>query len=231
MATSALDSERTAGDIGGNSGSALPAPCPRFATRDGWEAWHQSLTWEQQLRRGDLDPPEHQHAAAEAAKADARRERRRAQRFDPDPFSYAHDRRAGPWPRIDQLEVPALSNTWRTDPSAGYSPGGFALRIRQIPHRELVEERMPRRALRDMEARLAWIVQSIEHDETAQRAALSRVLRERHRRPPEEEGSSTRCAMAWSHLVAVRCELAALRDLAKEARAEISRQRPQLTLF
>ena len=90
---------------------------------------------------------------------------------------------------------------------------------------------MPRRALRDMEARLAWIVQSIEHDETAQRAALSRVLRERHRRPPEEEGSGAHSAIAWSHLVAVRCELAALRDLAKEARAEMSRQRPQLTLF
>lgn len=226
MTTDALDSGHTKEDT-----SALPSPCPRFATRDEWEAWHRSLSWEQQLRRGDLDPPEHQHAAAGAAKADARAVLRRAQRFEPNPFSYAHDRRPGPWPRVDQLEAPALSNTWRMDPSAGYSPGGFALRMRQIPHRELVEERMPRRARHDTEARLAWIAESIEHDETSQRAALLRVLRERHQRLPEESGDVTRCAMAWSHLVAIRCELAALRDLAKEARAEISRQRPQLTLF
>ncbi|MCZ7537610.1 MAG: hypothetical protein M5T61_18010 [Acidimicrobiia bacterium] len=83
----------------------LPPPCPRFATRDEWEAWHGALTWEHQLRRADLDPPEHEYTEAYLAKARARDERRRAQCWDPDPFSYADDRRDGPWPRVDQIEA------------------------------------------------------------------------------------------------------------------------------
>jgi hypothetical protein len=50
-------------DAGG--AAALPSrPCPRFATRDEWEAWHAALTWEEQLRRGDLEPPEPEYSGA-----------------------------------------------------------------------------------------------------------------------------------------------------------------------
>jgi len=128
------------------------ATVPRFAPPDEWEAWHGLLTWEQQLRRGDLDRPEHEYSEADTAKADAREERRRPLRWDPDPFSYAIG--ATPWPRIDQLEVPALSNIWRMDPKCGHSWGRFARRMRQVPHRELIEERLPGRARRDPAARL-----------------------------------------------------------------------------
>lgn len=217
---------------GGDEPTALhPRPCPRDATHEEWETWHASLTWEEQLRRGDLDPPEHEYSEADIAKAYAREARRRAQRWEPDPFSYAEDRRAGPWPRVDQIEVPALSNTWRIDPAGGYSPGGFARRMRQVPYRELIEERLPARAQRDPAARLAWLLEAIEREEASLRAALKRVLRERHEQLTADERGATGCAMAWSSLVASRCRLRAVRELVRESRAEVLRQRSQLTLF
>lgn len=225
------DRQREIADDNDRPDASRPPPCPRFATRDEWEAWHGSLTWEQQMRRADLDPPEHENGEADSAKARARDERRRAQRWDPDPFSYAADRRERPWPRIDQLEAPALSNTWRMDPACGYTPGGFALRMRQVPHRELIEERLPAGAQRDPEVRLAWLREAIEQEEAALRAALRRVLRERHGKLSRDERSATVHAMAWCHLLAGRCQLQALRELAKAACAELLRQRSQLSLF
>jgi len=219
---------RAAGD---GPNSPPPRPCPRDATREEWEAWHASLTWDEQLRRGDLDPPEHEHSEADNAKADAREARRRAQGWNPDPFSYAADRCAGPWPRVDQIEAPALSNTWRMDSTAGYSPGGFARRMRQVSYRELIEERMPARAQRDAAARLAWLLQAIEREEASLRDAIKCVLRERHGRLSEEERGATVRAIAWNHLLASRCQLRALRELAKQTRAETPRQRRQLALF
>jgi len=217
-------------DAGG--AAALPSrPCPRFAARDEWEAWHASLTWEEQLRRGDLEPPEPEYSEADTAKAHAREERRRAHLWDPDPFSYADDRRDGPWPRLDQIEAPDLSNTWRMDPSCGYSPGGFARRMRQVPYRELIEERLPARAQRDPAARVAWLRESIAQEETALRAALKRVLRERHGRLAADERGATVRAMAWCHLFASRCQLRTLRELARQGHAEVLRQRSQLKLF
>jgi len=206
-------------------------PCPRDATHEEWETWHASLTWEEQLGRGDLDPPEHEYSDADIAKADAREARRRAQRWDPDPFSYAEERRDGPWPRVDQIEVPALSNTWRMDPAGGYSPGGFARRMRQVSYRELIEERLPPRARRDPAARLAWLLEAIEREEASLRTALKRVLRERHRKLAVDERGATACAVAWSCLVASRCQLRAIRALVKESRSEVLRQQSQLTLF
>jgi len=225
--------ERQRGVVAGSDGSAdaLPEPCPRFATRDEWETWQRSLTWDQQLRRADLDPPEHEYSDADRAKARARDERRRAQRWNPDPFSHADDRRDGRWPRVDQLEAPALSNTWRMDPACGYSPGGFALRLRQVPHRDPVEERLPARARRDPETRLIWLHDSIEQEENSLRTALKLVLRERHERLSRDEASATVRAMAWCHLLAGRCQLRALRELKNVAHAEVQRQRSQLTLF
>jgi hypothetical protein len=224
--------ESSSRGAGGDEPTALqPRPCPRDATHEEWETWHASLTWEEQLRRGDVDPPEHEYSDADIAQADAREARRRAQRWDPDPFSYAADRRAGPWPRVDQIEVPALSSTWRMDLAGGYSPGGFARRMRQVPYRELIEERRPARAQRDPAARLAWLLEAIEREETSLRAALKRVLRERHGQLAADERGATGCAMAWSSLVASRCQLRALRDLARKSRAEVLRQRSQLTLF
>jgi hypothetical protein len=216
---------------GGDPAALILRPCPRFATHDEWEAWHASLTWEEQLRRGDLDALEHEHSEADTAKANRRDERRRAQRWDPDPFSYANDRPDGPWPRVDQIEAPARSNTWRMDPAGGYSPGGFARRTQQVPYRELIEERMPARAQRDPAARLAWLLEAIEQEETSLRAALKAVLRERHGRLSPDEAGSTARAMAWCHLLASRCQVRALRDLAREARAEVGQRRSQLTLF
>ena len=182
-----------------------PPPCPRFATRDEWEAWHGALTWEQQLRRADLDPPEHEYTEADLAKARAREEHRREQCWNPDPFSYADDRRDGPWPRVDQLEVPALSNTWRMDPACGYSPGGFAVRTQRASHRDLIDERLPARARRDPEVRLAWLNESIEQEEASLRAALKGVLRERHGRLSPDGAdvtvSTVDCAMAGLDLV------------------------------
>lgn len=175
--------ESSSRGAGGDEPPALqPRPCPRDARHEEWETWHASLTWEQQLRRGDLDPPEHDYSDADIAKSDAREARRRAQRWDPAPLSYAEERRDGPWPRVDQIEVPALSNTWRMDPAGGYSPGGFARRMRQVPYRELIEERLPFRAQRDPVAQLAWLLEAIEREEASLRAALKRVLRERHGR-------------------------------------------------
>ena len=77
------------------AGGALPSPCPRFATHEQWEAWHQGLTWEQQMRRGELDRGEHAYTEDEAATAKERDDCRRAQEWKPDPFSYAGDRSAG----------------------------------------------------------------------------------------------------------------------------------------
>jgi hypothetical protein len=37
--------------------------------------------------------------------------------------------------------------------------------------------------------------------------------------------------MAWCHLLAGRCQLRALRELAKEALADLARQQSQLSLF
>jgi hypothetical protein len=217
---------------GGDEPTALqPRPCPREATHEEWETWHASLTWEEQLRRGDLDPPEREYSAADIAKSAAREARRRAQRWDPDPFSYAEERRDGPWPRVDQIEVPALSNTWRMDPAGGYSPGGFARRMRQVPYGELIEERLPPRARRDRSARLVWLVEAIEREEASMRAALKHVLRERHRQLAADERGATACAMAWSSLVASRCQLRAIRELVKESRSEVLRQQSQLRLF
>ena len=117
------------------------------------------------------------------------------------------------------------------DPAGGYSPGGFALRVRQVPHRALIEERIPTRAQRDPEARLVWLRESIEQEEASLRGALKQVLRERHGRLSPDEGSSTASAMAWCHLLASRSQLRTLRELAKAAYAELQRTRSQLTLF
>jgi hypothetical protein len=117
------------------------------------------------------------------------------------------------------------------DPACGYSLGGFARRMRQVPYRELIEERLPARAQRDPAARLAWLVEAIEQEEASLRAALKRVLRERHGRLSQDERGATVRAMAWCHRVADRCQLQALRQLATEVDAEVQRQRPQLTLF
>lgn len=206
-------------------------PCPRFATRNEWEAWLSSLTWEERLHRWDLDPPGHEYSEADTARAHAREERRRAQCWDPDPFSYSDDRRDGPWPRLDQIEAPALSNIWQMDPASGYSAGGFARRLRRVPHREWIEGRLPVRARRNPAARLAWLLEAIEKESASQRAALRRVLRERHGRLAEEERGATLRAMAWGHLLTSRAELQALRELAKEVRVEVPREPPQLALF
>lgn len=226
-----LHEEQPSLAAGADAAASLPRPCPRFATRDEWEAWHASLTCDEQLRRADLDPPEREYSEADNAKACARDERRRAQRWDPDPFSYADDRRAGPWPRVDQVEALALSNTWRMDPACGYSPGGFALRMRRVPYRDLIAERLPARAQRDPEARLTWLRESIEQEEASLRAALKQVLRERHGRLSQDERCAIGRAMAWCHLLAGRCQLQALRELAKAAHGELRRTRFQLTLF
>ena len=117
------------------------------------------------------------------------------------------------------------------DPTCSYSPGGFGLRMRPVPYRDLIVERLPLRAKRDPEARLAWLRESIEQEEASLRAALKQVLRERHGRISRDENSSTTRAMAWCHLLAGRCQLRALRELAKESQAELQRKRSQLTLF
>jgi ferric-dicitrate binding protein FerR (iron transport regulator) len=117
------------------------------------------------------------------------------------------------------------------DPACGYSPGGFALRVRQVPYRDLIAERLPSRAQRDPEARLAWLSESIEQEDASLRAALKQVLRERHGRLSSDEADATGRAMAWCHLLAGRCQLRALREFAKAAHAELQRTRSHLTLF
>ena len=213
------------------AGGALPSPCPRFATREEWEAWHQGLTWEQQMRRGELDPREHEYTDDETSKARERDERRRAQEWKPDPFSYADGRSAGSWPRVDQLDAPALSNQWRMDESAGYSAGGFAMRLHRVPHRDLARERVPVRLDADPEARLAWLRDAIERAEADQRESLLQVLRERHYRLGASPPSPTRLAMAWNQLAALRAELRALRELAHDADTAARVARRQLELF
>ena len=223
--------EGPARSAGVDPAAPLSRPCPHSATREEWEAWHASLTWDEQLRRGDLDPPQHEYSVADTAKARAREERRRAQRRDPDPFSYADKRRNGPWPRVDQIDAPCLSNTWRMNSYAGYSPGGFARRMRQVTYRELMEERLPARALRDSAGRVQWLLDAIAREEASLRDALKRVLRERHGRLSEEERGATVRAMAWNHLLASRCQLRALYELAREAQSAALRERSQLSLF
>jgi hypothetical protein len=117
------------------------------------------------------------------------------------------------------------------DPEAGYTAGGFARRMRPVPHRDLIEERLPARAQRDHSARLAWLRETIAQEEALLRAALKRVLRERYGRLAEDESGATVRAMAWCHLLAGRCQLRALHELAKESQAEIQRTRVQLSLF
>jgi hypothetical protein len=63
------------------------------------------------------------------------------------------------------------------------------------------------------------------------RAALKHVLRERRRQLAADERGATASAMAWSSLVASRCQLRAIRELVKESRSEVLRQQSQLTLF
>ncbi|MGH7336175.1 MAG: hypothetical protein ACREI7_01235, partial [Myxococcota bacterium] len=99
-----------------------------------------------------------------------------------------------------------------------------------VPYRDLIEERFPTRAQRDVEARLAWLLESIDREEASLRDALKRVLRERHGRLSQDERGATVRAMAWCHLLAGRCQVQALRQLAK-LRGEVERRRPQLTLF
>ncbi|MDX2093028.1 MAG: hypothetical protein SFX73_34615 [Kofleriaceae bacterium] len=196
--------------------SRRPALASRRA-RSG-RPWHASLTWDEQLRRGDLDRPQHEYSEA--------------QRWDPDPFPYVDERRDGPWARVGQIEAPALSNTWRMVSAAGYSPGGFARRMRPVPYRELIEERMPARAQRDPAASAAWLLEVIEQEEASLRVALKRVLRERHGRVSEEERGATVRAMAWCHLLAGRCQVQALRELAKAVHhVKLQRPRRQLALF
>ncbi len=223
--------EGAARDAGVGPAAPLSRPCPRFATRGEWEAWHASLTQDEQLRRGELDPPEHEYSDGDTTKARAREERRQAQRWAPDPFSYADERSDGPWPRVDQIDAPALSNTWRMDSAAGYSPGGFARRMRQVRYRELIEERMPARAQRDPAARVECLLDATAREEASLRDALKRVLRERHARLSEEERGATVRAMAWNHLLASRCQLRALRELARQARGAGRHHESQLTLF
>jgi hypothetical protein len=223
--------EGPAHGVGADPVAPLSRPCPRFATRDEWETWHASLTWEEQLRRGELDAPQHEYSDADIANARAREERRQAHGWDPDPFSYADERGDGPWPRVDQIEAPALSNTLRMDSASGYSPGGFARRMRQVPYHELIEERMPARAQRDAAARAEWLLDAIAREEASLRAALKRVLRDRHGRLTEEERGATSRAMAWSHLLASRSQLRALHELFKERRAAARPERLQLALF
>jgi hypothetical protein len=205
--------EGPAHSAGGDSAAPASRPCPRFATREEWEAWHASLTWDEQFRRGELDSPQREYSDADTARARAREKRRQAQRWDPDPFSYADERCDGPWPRVDQIDTPALSNTWRMDSAAGYSPGGFARRMRQVRYRELIEERLPARAQRDPAARVEWLLDAMAREEASLRAALKRVLRERHARLSDEERGAMVRAMAWNHLLASRCQLRALREL------------------
>jgi hypothetical protein len=222
--------EGPAHGAGVESAPPAPRPCPRFATREEWAVWHASLTWDEQIRRGELDPAQREYSDADTARARAREKRRLAQRWDPDPFSYADERCDGPWPRVDQIEAPALSHTWRMDSAAGYSPGGFARRMRQVPHRDLIEERMPARARRDAAARVEWLLDAITREEASLRDALKLVLRERHGRLSDEERATVR-AMAWNHLLASRCQLRALRELAREAQSAALRERSQLSLF
>jgi len=61
----------------------------------------------------------------------------------------------------------------------------------------------------------AWLRESIEQEEALLRSALKQVLRERHGRLPSDEGGATLRAMAWSHLLARRCQLRALRELTR----------------
>ncbi len=93
-----------------------------------------------------------------------------------------------------------------------------------------IVERLPL-SRRDSEKRLTWLREAIEEQEASLRAALKLVLRERHGRLSRDEASATMRATAWCHLLAGRSQLRALRELAKEAHAEIQRTRPQLTLF
>ncbi|MCG8556556.1 MAG: hypothetical protein MJD61_14890 [Proteobacteria bacterium] len=183
---------------------------------------------EQEIRRGDLDPPPHEHTAAEAAVADARAALRASQRRFSDPFAYSDDRQ-GPMPPVVTIGEPKLSNTWRSDLSGGWTPGGFPWKPL---HRDLVEKRIPKR-VKKPKALAAWLAETIAAEEAEARSALRLVLAERHGRLRPGEAGSTRLATAWNHLAANRAQLRALRQLQKEMAAQLERDKPteQLTLF
>ena len=103
--------------------------------------------------------------------------------------------------------------------------------MRQVPYRDIIEERLHPRAQRDPAARLAWLRESIEREEALTRAALKEVLCERHGRVSRDGRSATARAMAWCHLLAGRCQLRALRELAKATETKLRRTSAQLTLF
>ena len=219
-----------------NDMKEVPPPlvaCPRWASREERDTWLGSLTLDQQISRGDLDPPAHEYSEAELALARKRREQREAQKRPRDPFCYA-DARHGPWPRVDTIEAPALSNTWRPVEDAGWTPAGFPWAgLRRVPHRELVEERIPRGARKEPEKRAAWVAEAIGREEAEMCAALRLVLAERHGRLRRDESKSTILSMAWNHLAAGRAALRALRELQKDISYERQRSGPheQLGLF
>jgi len=212
-------------------GGDLPEPCPRWASREERDAWLGAMTLAQQIRRAELDPPEHDYTEDEAALAERRRARGEDRCGLGDPFSYAAERR-GPWPRVDSIGASELANTWVADESGGWTPAGFPVEgHRRVSHRELIEQRMPRRC-RKVEKRAEWFAETVAEEERHLRAALRLVLAERHGRLRAEEVNATRLAMAWNHMAAGRAALAALRALEKETRRDLERSRPpQLSLF
>lgn len=209
----------------------LPDPCPRWASREERDAWLAALTLAQEIRRAELDPPEHAYTEEDEALAERRRARREDRGGLGDPFSYAAERR-GPWPRVDTIGAPALSKTWTADESGGWTPAGFPVKgHRRMSHREIIEQRMPRRC-RKPEKRAEWLSETIAAEECDLRAALRLALAERHGRLRPGEASATRLAMAWNHVAAGRAALAALRAFEKESRRAVERpQSPQLSLF
>jgi hypothetical protein len=52
---------------GGDPAALILRTCPRFATHDEWEAWHASLSWEEQLRRSSSPLPRNVKSAATGA--------------------------------------------------------------------------------------------------------------------------------------------------------------------
>ncbi|MGH0028481.1 MAG: hypothetical protein ACQGVC_01715 [Myxococcota bacterium] len=208
----------------------LPEPCPRWASEQEWETWLRSLTFAQQIRRGELDPPEHVYSEADEALAQQRRLLREVRDGTSDPFHYAAGR-TGPWPRVDTLEARVMSNTWVSDLSAGWTQAGFPVRgTRPVSHRELIEQRVPRR-VKTLARREEWLAQQIAEREGQMRIELRLVLAERHGRLRGGDATETRIAMAWNHVAAGRASLRALRELAKEAAWERRQSEEQLDLF
>lgn len=204
-------------------------PCPRWATREEWSAWLQTLSWEEQLSRGDNDHS-HEYTDSEIAVHDLRRDRREALARFPDPFHYCDERR-GPWPAIDSVGVPAYSNTWRADLTGGWTPGGFPRhRPRRISHRELWEDRIPKRC-KKARSRADWCAEAIESQVRSLQRALRLVLAERHQRLGPNESNATTLAMAWNYVAATRAALGALRELYKQELRSVERDEPQMDLF